>query len=116
MKVNSATPLAAGTQVMFCQQGTINDANGVSHPVWWLLDNGVIGTDGLAHTASQSYTGITTGGNILVTGTAVPRIGISNDPSGPALPPAVRVTGLVLRPSLGAACSAWEIGAPVGLC
>jgi hypothetical protein len=63
-----SAPLTAGTEVMFWQEGTINDANGVSHQTWWLMDNGVIGTDGLAHTASQPYVGITSGGNILVTG------------------------------------------------
>src|SRR6185437_15225056 len=71
LKVNSATPLAAGTQVMFWQEGTITDANGVTHKTWWLMDNGVIGSDGLAHTSSQPYTGVTTSGNILVTGTTV---------------------------------------------
>ena len=70
LKVNSPTPLAAGTQVMFWQEGTITDANGVSHKTWWLMDNGVIGSDGLAHTSSPPYVGITTSGNILVTGTA----------------------------------------------
>ncbi len=69
VNVNSATLLAVGTQVMFWQEGTINDANGVSHQVWWLVDNGVIGSDGLAHTSSQPYAGITSGGNFLVTTT-----------------------------------------------
>ena len=72
LRVNSPTPLAAGTQVMFWQEGTITDANGVSHQTWWLVDNGVIGSDGLAHTASQPYVGITTGGNILVTTASTP--------------------------------------------
>jgi hypothetical protein len=64
------TTLAAGTQVMFWREGTITDADGVVHKTWWLLDNGVIGEDGLAHTASTPYTGITAGGNVIVTGSA----------------------------------------------
>src|SRR5271167_2712375 len=36
-------------------------------------------------------------------------------PSGPRLPTTcLRVTSLMLRPSLGAACLAWQIGPPVG--
>jgi hypothetical protein len=45
------------------------------------------------------------------------RIGNSNHPSGPSLPTTpVRLTGLMLSPSLGAAWFAWQIGPPVGFC
>ncbi|MFT5960936.1 MAG: VCBS repeat-containing protein, partial [Burkholderiaceae bacterium] len=68
LKLNSA--LAAGTEVFFWQEGEIRDADGVLHKTWWLMDNGVVGADGLARTSSTPYVGITGGGNILVTGTA----------------------------------------------
>jgi hypothetical protein len=53
------------------------------------------------------------------------RIGNSNHPSGLSLPTTpvtsrlkcpVRLTGLMLSPSLGAAWFAWQIGPPVGFC
>lgn len=48
---------------------------------------------------------------------SAPRIGISNDPSGPTLPPAVRATGLMLTPKLkGPRGPRGKMGAPVGSC
>jgi len=45
------------------------------------------------------------------------RIGISNArPVQGCPPPLLRVTSLMLRPSLGAAWPAWQIGPPVRLC
>ncbi|MDH3210065.1 MAG: Ig-like domain-containing protein, partial [Burkholderiaceae bacterium] len=69
--INPATglpePLAAGTQVFFWRQGTIQNVDGTSHDTWWLIDNGVIGTDGMAHTSSPPYSGVTGSGVTLVT-------------------------------------------------
>ncbi|MBV8658658.1 MAG: Ig-like domain-containing protein, partial [Burkholderiales bacterium] len=62
-----ATPLTAGTEVLFWREGTITDAAGVTHKTWWLIDNGVIGNDGLAHTASPPYGGLLYGGNVVIT-------------------------------------------------
>ncbi|MDZ4253493.1 MAG: hypothetical protein U1A72_13070 [Sulfuritalea sp.] len=59
--------LPAGSEVFFWQEGVIRDANGVEHQTWWLMDNGVIGSDGMARTSSQPYAGLSGGGNILVT-------------------------------------------------
>ena len=64
------TVLEPGTEVFFWQEGVIRDADGVLHNTWWLMDNGVIGADGLARTSSAPYVGITGGGNFIVTGTA----------------------------------------------
>ena len=44
--------LAEGTEVLFWRQGTFLQADGQVTDIWWLVDNGVIGNDGLAHTAS----------------------------------------------------------------
>ena len=62
-----ATAPAVGSHVFFWQKGTIMDASGVMHDTWWLMDDGVIGSDGLAHTSSQPYVGMTAGGSFIVT-------------------------------------------------
>ena len=59
-----------GTEVYFWQEGEIGDADGLMHKTWWLVDNGVIGQDGLARTASPPFVGILAGGNFVVTGAA----------------------------------------------
>src|SRR5580692_9334962 len=57
------------------------------------------------------------GANAFDTAAGPWRIGNSNHPSGPSLPTTpVRLTGLMLSPSLGAAWFAWQIGPPVGFC
>jgi VCBS repeat-containing protein len=58
--------IAAGTEVFFLRKGSIVDAAGVSHDTWWLIDNGVIGTDGIARTASPPYPGVSSSGTIIV--------------------------------------------------
>ncbi len=55
----------AGTEVFFMQKGTIYDENGIEHDTWWLLDNGYVGEDGIARTASPPYPGFRAGGVIM---------------------------------------------------
>jgi hypothetical protein len=59
--------LDEGTEVLFWREGTIRLADGTDQPTWWLVDNGVIGSDGLAHTASPPYDGVMIGGNFVAT-------------------------------------------------
>jgi hypothetical protein len=70
-QVNPATglrePLRAGTEVMFWREGTIRLADGSEQPTWWLVDNGVVGDDGLARTSSPPYNGIKIGGRLVAT-------------------------------------------------
>uniref|UniRef100_UPI00262BDF4C polymorphic toxin-type HINT domain-containing protein n=1 Tax=Propionivibrio sp. TaxID=2212460 RepID=UPI00262BDF4C len=49
--------LEAGTKVLFWRRGEITLADGTTEQTWWLVDDGVIGDDGLAHTASPPYSG-----------------------------------------------------------
>jgi len=50
-------PLAVGSKVLFWRWGEITLADGSTERTWWLVDDGVIGDDGLAHTASPPYSG-----------------------------------------------------------
>ena len=59
--------LKAGTEIHFWRKGEIMDDQGVMHETWWLLDNGYVGEDGIARTASPPYSGITLGGNFYAT-------------------------------------------------
>ncbi|MDN5416349.1 MAG: putative Ig domain-containing protein, partial [Acinetobacter sp.] len=58
--------LTAGTEVFFWKKGTITDAEGTTYDTWWLVDNGVIGNDGVARTASPPYVGSIYQGTYLV--------------------------------------------------
>ena len=59
----------AGTQVFFWRKGQILDpSDGTVHDTWWLVDNGVIGADGVARTSSPPYSGVLGGdGEFVVT-------------------------------------------------
>ena len=59
--------LKAGTEVMFWKKGTIRDTDGTEHDTWWLVDNGYIGKDGVARTASPPYKGSYYSGTYAVT-------------------------------------------------
>ncbi len=58
--------LQAGDEVMFLRRGTVPDINGVEQDTWWILDNGYVGADGVARTASPPYSGINNSGEYLV--------------------------------------------------
>ena len=70
-KTGEMEDLLVGEEVFFWRKGIIVDENGVSHDTWWLLDNGVIGEDGVARTSSPPYSGASFGGEWLVTKTIV---------------------------------------------
>ncbi|ROZ61645.1 Ig-like domain-containing protein [Ramlibacter sp. WS9] len=61
-----ASVLEAGTEVMFWRKGTILDTDGIAKDTWWLVDNGFIGTDGMARTASPPYSGVTGGNGVFL--------------------------------------------------
>lgn len=42
------------------------DENRVVHDTWWLVDNGFIGTDGVARTASPPFEGIDASGEYAI--------------------------------------------------
>ena len=54
---------------MFWKKGVILDEMGVEHDTWWLLDNGFVGEDGVARTASPPYAGMLSGGQFVMTKT-----------------------------------------------
>ena len=58
--------LKPGTEVFFWKKGTIRDVDGTEHDTWWLVDNGFIGTDGVARTASPPYKGSAYQGTYIV--------------------------------------------------
>jgi hypothetical protein len=47
----------AGDQVIFLRRGTVMTPNG-AQDTWWLVDNGYVGADGIARTASPPYAGL----------------------------------------------------------
>ena len=55
-----------GDEVFFFRRGTIMDENRVVHDTWWLVDNGFIGTDGVARTASPPFEGIDASGEYAI--------------------------------------------------
>ncbi|HMW81970.1 MAG TPA: Ig-like domain-containing protein, partial [Accumulibacter sp.] len=65
-------PLAVGSKVLFWRWGEITLADGSTERTWWLVDDGVIGDDGLAHTASPPYSGLRVDGVYALT--AAPEI------------------------------------------
>jgi hypothetical protein len=55
-----------GTTVYFFRDAQLPDATGTEQPLWLLTESGTVGADGLAHTNSPPYAGITTTGTYLV--------------------------------------------------
>ncbi|ULU23434.1 tandem-95 repeat protein [Dyella terrae] len=55
----------AGDEVIFLRRGTVMTPNGVQN-TWWLVDNGYVGTDGIARTASPPWAGLDSSGQYLV--------------------------------------------------
>ncbi len=60
-----------GDSVYFFVQDSLPiGPDGAFEPIWAVVDDGVIGADGIARSASPPYPGLTEGGNILVARTA----------------------------------------------
>jgi VCBS repeat-containing protein len=62
--VASGTPV--GTTVYFFRETQLPDANGNEQPLWLLTETGTVQADGLAHTNSPPYAGVTKTGTYLV--------------------------------------------------
>ena len=62
--------LAEGTGVFFWKKGKILDQHGIEHDTWWLVDNGVIGADGMARTSSPPYTDVSGSGGVFTVTTS----------------------------------------------
>jgi YD repeat-containing protein len=60
------TSLAAGSKVYFFQQAEIPIGAGQVQNSWLLVDDGVVGSDGMARTSSPPYPGITSTGKYIV--------------------------------------------------
>ena len=50
--------VAAGTKVYFFQAGDYLNDDGTTRPIWWQVENGIVGADGYAHTNSPPYSGV----------------------------------------------------------
>src|SRR5205085_9737577 len=56
IKVDSS--IVPGTTVYFFQAGDYLNDDGSTRPIWWQVESGVVGTDGLAHSTSPPYPGV----------------------------------------------------------
>jgi YD repeat-containing protein len=54
--------IVPGTEILFYRAGTYVDETGAEIPIWWQVDNGFVGADGIARTASPPYGGATISG------------------------------------------------------
>jgi DNA-binding beta-propeller fold protein YncE len=50
--------IAPGTTVYFLQDGDYLNDDGTTRPIWWQVESGVVGPDGMARTTSPPYNGI----------------------------------------------------------
>lgn len=50
--------IQAGDEVFFFRRGTFIDGQGQTQETWWLVDNGFVGNDGVAKTASPPFNGV----------------------------------------------------------
>lgn len=57
--------VAAGSEVLFLRKGVILDETGTPQDTWWIVDNGFVGADGVARTASPPYPCFMEGGLII---------------------------------------------------
>ncbi|WP_346949032.1 Ig-like domain-containing protein [Dyella sp.] len=55
-----------GDEVLFLRRGTVMAPDGTMHDTWWLVDNGYVGADGVARTASPPYDGLQASGDYVV--------------------------------------------------
>jgi RHS repeat-associated protein len=66
LKVPVPAGVAPGTTVWFFRSGDNLDAAGNPQPIWWEVEDGVVGSDGFAHTASPPYYGADQSGTYMV--------------------------------------------------
>ncbi|MDS4013282.1 MAG: Ig-like domain-containing protein, partial [Candidatus Accumulibacter sp.] len=64
--VQDGLPATPGEEIWFLRKGTLPLADGSFQDTWWLADNGYIGADGIARTASTPYPGLNRSGDYLV--------------------------------------------------
>jgi len=64
VKVAPGTPV--GSTVYFYRAGTYLNDNGTTQPIWWQIDNGIVGADGMAHTNSPPWHGVGDSGTYLI--------------------------------------------------
>ncbi|HND81548.1 MAG TPA: Ig-like domain-containing protein, partial [Accumulibacter sp.] len=64
--VQDGLPATPGEEIWFLRKGTLPLADGSFKDTWWLADNGYIGADGIARTASTPYPGLNRSGDYLV--------------------------------------------------
>jgi predicted chitinase len=64
--VQGGITASPGDQVLFLRKGTVMAADGTLHDTWWLVDNGFVGADGIARTASPPYSGLNSSGEYMV--------------------------------------------------
>jgi hypothetical protein len=57
--VQNSVSMQAGEEVLFLRKGVVLTQDGTYQPTWWIVDNGFIGSDGVARTASPPYDGVT---------------------------------------------------------
>jgi YVTN family beta-propeller protein/YD repeat-containing protein len=57
---------AVGTRVIFMRLGHTLDASGHLRPIWWQVETGTVGADGMAHTASPPSPGAADSGKYIV--------------------------------------------------
>ncbi|HEY8879876.1 MAG TPA: tandem-95 repeat protein [Roseateles sp.] len=53
-------------EVLILRRGTITLEDGTVKDTWWVVDNGHVGADGMARTASPPYPGVTSSGDYLL--------------------------------------------------
>ena len=58
--------IAPGTKVYFFQAGDYLNNDGTTRPIWWQVENGVVGNDGYAHTSSKPFPGANANSRYLV--------------------------------------------------
>jgi hypothetical protein len=102
LALNIGGAIEPGTQVQFWRKGTVLDEFGVQHDTWWLVDNGFVGADGIARTASPPFSGITGPGTLVAT-----KSKITNNDTG-----AVEITGAFINFDVLWAQQAWIAMAP----
>jgi hypothetical protein len=72
LAVPVATGTPAGQRVYFLRQTHVVDPSGVGQDLWLVMETGIVGTDGIARTASPPYPGITVGGQWICAGAGTP--------------------------------------------
>ncbi|RJS04828.1 hypothetical protein XnspCFBP7698_00750 [Xanthomonas sp. CFBP 7698] len=55
-----------GDEVLFLRKGQVPNADGTFTDTWWIVDNGFVGADGIARTASPPFDGVSFSGEYYV--------------------------------------------------